>query len=56
MRTARQVNDYVRNGTQMLLTSHSNVFQAMESGSFPARRAVEEGTELVSIKHHTGLN
>lgn len=41
----------------MLLTSHSNVvLQSMESGSFPARRAVEKGTEPASTKHNTGLN
>lgn len=35
--------------------SHSNVvFQAMESGFFPAR-AVKEGTEPVSTTHTAGL-
>lgn len=47
----------MKTGTQVVLTSHSNVvLQAMESGSFPARRAVEEGTELTSTQHNTGLN
>lgn len=57
MGTARQINDSVRTGTQMFLTSRSSVvLQATESGSFPARRAVEEETELASTKHSTGLN
>jgi len=57
MGTARHINNCVRIGTWMLPISHSNVvLQAMERRSFPARRAVEGGTELDSTKHNTALN
>lgn len=35
--------------------SYSNVFQAMESGFLPARRAVKERTEPVSTTHTAAL-